>query len=83
MILTWVKEHLVKTLSNMNNVKVAKKDNSYIFLLAPSFKFLHIKNYLVPGVSYNGWCKANRSEVQNLDFPYEWLHDYNKLQHVG
>ena len=76
-------EHFVKTLSNMNDVTVAKKDNSYMFLTTPSFKFLDAKNYFVPELSYDGWCKANECEVQKLVFPYEWLNDYDKLQHVG
>ena len=67
----------------MNDVKVAKKDNSYMFLTTPIFKFLDVKNYLAPGLSYDGWCKANRCSVSKLAFPYEWLDDYNKLFHVG
>ena len=77
-----VKKHFVRTLSNMNNVTVTKKDNLYMFLMTASFKFLDVKNYLAPGLSYDGWCKANGYEVQKLVFPYEWLDDYDKLQHV-
>ena len=50
--LNLVKEHFVKTLSNMNNVTVAKKDNLYMFLMTPSFKFSDVENYLTPGLSY-------------------------------
>ena len=46
--LNLVKKHFVKTLSNMNNVIAMKKDNSYMFLMTPSFKFLDVKNYLAP-----------------------------------
>ena len=77
-----VKEYFVHTLSDMNNVTVTKKDNSYMFLMTPWFKFLDVKNYLTPGLSYDDWYKANRCKVQNLVFPYEWLDDYNKLSHV-
>ena len=35
-----VKKHFIKTLSNMNDVTVTKKDNSYMFLMTPRFKFL-------------------------------------------
>ena len=52
-------------------------------LTTPSFKFLDVKNYLDPGIDYISWCKALRCEVSKLIFPYEWLNDYNKLQHVG
>ena len=81
--LNLVKEHFVKTLSNMNDVTPTKKDKSYMFLTTPSFKFLDAKNYLAPGLSYSSWCKANGCEVQKLIFPYEWLDDYDKLSHMG
>ena len=51
--------------------------------MTPMFKFLDVKNYLAPGLSYDGWCKANGCEVSKLVFPYEWLDDYNKLSYVG
>ena len=66
--LSLVKEYFVKTLSNVNDVTVEKKDNSYMFLKTSSFKFLDVENYLAPGLSYDGWCKANGCEVQNLFF---------------
>ena len=49
--LNLVKEYFIRTLSNMNDVTVTKKDNSYMFLTTPMFKFLDIKNYLAPGLS--------------------------------
>ena len=81
--LNLVKEHFVKTLSNMNNVTVTKKDNSYMFLMTPSIQFLDLKNYPVPGLSYHSWCKVNGCKEQTLIFPYEWLEDYDKVRHVG
>ena len=70
--LNLVKKHFVKTLSNMNDVTVTKKDkNSYMFLMTPRFKFLDVKNYLTPGLSYDSWCKANGCAVSKLVFPYE------------
>ena len=67
--LNLVKEHFVKTLSNINDVTVTKKDNSYMFLMTPSFKFLDIKNYLAPGLIYDSWCEANGCKVSKLVFP--------------
>ena len=81
--LNLVMKHSVKTLSNMNDVTVTKKDNSYMFLMTPSIQFLDLKNYLVPGLSYHSCCKVNGCRVQTLIFPYEWLEDYDKLRHVG
>ena len=82
--LNLVKYYFVKTISDLSDVKVAKKDNSYMFLITPLFKFLDVRNYLAPSLSYDGWCNANRCEKQKLIFPYEWLlDDYERLSHVG
>ena len=70
-------------LSDISDVKVTKKDNAYVFLITPQFKYLDVRNYLTPGLSYNGWCKANGCTMQKLIFLYEWLDDYNRLTHVG
>ena len=53
-----IKEYFVKNLAEISDVKVAKKENSYMFLSLPKFKFLDIKNYLAPGLSYDAWCRA-------------------------
>ena len=55
----------------MNDVTVAKKDNSYMFLMTPRFKFLDVKKYLTPDLSYVGWCKANGCVMEKLVFSYE------------
>ena len=73
----------MRTLSDMSNVKVVKKDNLYMFLTTPRFTFLDVKNYRASGLSYDGWCKANCCEIYKLVFPYELLDDYNKLSHIG
>ena len=78
-----IKEHFVKTLADMNTVNVAKKENSYMFLMTPQFKFLDVKNYLASGLSLDAWCKSNGCEVEKQVFPYEWLDSYEKLDHVG
>ena len=81
--LNMIKEFFVKTLSDINDVAVAKKDNSYMFLITPKFKFLEIKNYLAPEVSLDDCCRANKCQIEKLAFPYEWLNSYDKLSHVG
>ena len=35
------------------DVFVAKKENDYMFLITPRFKFLDVKNYIGPGISYD------------------------------
>ena len=78
-----IKEYFVKDLAKISNVNVAKKENSYMFLSLPIFKFLDIKNYLAPGLSYDGWCRAYGCELQKLAFPYEWFDSFDKLNHKG
>ena len=48
-----IKEYFVGDLAEISDVNVAKKGNSYMFLSLPNFKFLDIKNYLAPGLSYD------------------------------
>ena len=78
-----IKEHFVKNLAEISDVKVAKKENSCMFLSLPNFKFLDIKNYLAPGLSYDAWCRAYGCELQKLAFPYEWFVSFDKLNHKG
>ena len=78
-----IKEYFVKNLASLSDVNVAKKENSYMFLSTPNFKFLDIKNYLAPGLSYDAWCRAYGCELQKLAFPYEWFDSFEKLNHIG
>ena len=78
-----IKEYFVSDLAIISDVNVAKKENSYMFLSTPNFKFLDIKNYLAPGLSYDAWCRAYGCELQKLAFPYEWFDSFNKLNHKG
>ena len=78
--LNLIKEHLVSTVSADEVVKVAKKDNSYMFLMCSKFKFLDVINYIAPGQSLDIWCKSMECAVQKLVFPYEWLDNYAKLE---
>ncbi|XP_057302867.1 uncharacterized protein LOC130637032 [Hydractinia symbiolongicarpus] len=54
-----------------------------MFLTSSKFKFIDIKNFLAPGLSYEKWCKSLECNVKKLVFPYEWLTSYEKLDHVG
>ena len=65
------------------DIFVAKKDNRYMFLSTPNFKFLDVMSYLAPGLSFDKWCKANNCEAKKLVLPYEFLDRYDKLYHVG
>ena len=65
------------------DVFVAKKENEYMFLITPMLKFLDVKNYIRPGLSYDAWCKSMGCRLQKLMFSYEWLNSYEKLNHVG
>ena len=78
-----IKEYFVENLTSLSDVNVAKKENSYMFLSTPNFKFLDIKNFLAPGLSYDAWCRAYGCELQKLAFPYECFDSFEKLNHIG
>ena len=78
-----IKEYFVENLTSLSDVNVAKKENSYMFLSTPNFKFLDIKNFLAPGLSYDAWCRAYGCELQKLAFPYDWFDSFEKLNHIG
>ena len=65
------------------DVFAAKKQNNYMFLITPKFKFFDVKNYIAPVLSYAAWCKSMGCRLQKLMFPYEWLDSYKKLSHLG
>ena len=65
------------------DVFVAKKENDYMFLITPKFKFLEVKHYIGSDLSYDAWCNSMGCRLQKLMIPYEWLDSYEKLSHVG
>ena len=87
--LNMVKEYFVKKLSYNKedecneDVFAAKKENNYMFLTTSKFKFLDVKKYIGPGLSYDARSKSMGCRLQKLMFPYEWLDSYKKLSHVG
>ena len=65
------------------DVFAAKKENDYMFLTTPKFKFLDVKNCIGPSLIYDAWCNSTGCRLQKLVFPYECLDSYEKLSHVG
>ena len=37
-----------------------------MFLITSKFKFLDVKNYIGPGLSYDAWCKSMGCKPQKL-----------------
>ena len=70
-----VKEYFVKEISYNKedgcdeDVFPAKKENDYMFLTTSKFKFLDVKNYIGPGLSYDAWCKSMGCRLEKLMFP--------------
>ena len=87
--LNMVKEYFVKKISYnkkdecSENVFAAKKENDYMFLTTSKFKFLDVKNYSGPGLSYDAWCKSMVCRLQKSMFPYDCLDSHEKLSHEG
>ena len=82
--LNMAKEYFLKEISYnkddecKEDVFAAKKENNYMFLTTPKFKFLDFKNYIGPGLSYDAWCKLMGCRLQKLIFLDEWLDSYEK-----
>jgi len=66
-----------------SEIFVARKENDYMFLTTDELKFLDIRNFLAPGLSYEAWCKSLGCKLEKLIFLYEWLTSYEKLSHIG
>ena len=87
--LNMVKKYFMKEISYNKeseyneDVFAAKKENDYMFLTTSKFKFLDVKNFIGPDLSYNAWCKSMGCRLQKLMLPYDWLDSYEKLSHVG
>ena len=80
-----IKEYFVKRISfdeekdAHEDVFAAKKDNGYMFITTSRSKFLDVKYYIGPGLSYDAWCRSMGCKLHKLVFPYEWLDSYEKL----
>ena len=65
--LNLIKQYFVERIAkNVWQIKVAKKDNNYMFLTTSRFKFLDILNFLAPGMSYEKWCKSLECRLKKL-----------------
>ena len=70
-----VKEYFVREISYNEedecnkDVFAAKKENDFMFLTTPKFKFLGVKNYIGLGLSYDAWCKSLGYRIERLMFP--------------
>ena len=77
-----IRQHLLLTLfeiSGDEDVSCIKRNNTYLMLSSPNFKFLDISNYLAPGFSYSQFLKAYGCNIKKGFFPYEWFDSYEKL----
>ena len=60
-VVNMVKEYFLKEISHNKGVEcsedkfAAKKQNDYMFLTTSKFKFLDVKSYIGPGLSYDTW----------------------------
>ena len=70
-----VKAYFVKEISNNKDDEcnadlfVEKKENDYKFLTTSKFKFLDVKNYTGPGLSYDAWFRSIGCRLEKLMFP--------------
>lgn len=67
-----IKSYLIKHLipENGNDTFTVKRNNSYVCISTPTFKFLDITQYLSPGINYAGFLKAFDVQESKGFFPY-------------
>ena len=52
----------------------AKKENDYMLLTTPRFKFLDVKNYVGPGLSLDAWFRSMGSQwVAKVNVPIQMI----------
>jgi len=61
---------------------VIRRDTSYLTLATKRPRFLDISNYLASGFSYNRYLHALGCSVSKGVFPYEWMDNLSKLDHM-
>ena len=78
--LNMVKEYFVKKISYNKvdecneDVFAAKKENDYMLLTTPRFKFLDVKNYVGPGLSLDAWFRSMGSQwVAKVNVPIQMI----------
>ena len=71
--LNMVKEYFVEKIAYNKkdecNEDVFAAKNNYVFLTTSKFKFLDVKSYIGPFLSYGVWCKSVGCRLQKLMFP--------------
>lgn len=61
---------------------VIKKQNQYMCVSTPHFRFIDICNYLGAGCSYSAFLKTYKCRESKSFFPYTWFDDITKLDHL-
>ena len=59
---------------------VIKRQNTFMCFSTNKLRFLDVKKYLAPGVSYDKYLKAYGCSAQKGHFPYEYIDDLQKLE---
>ena len=78
-----IKPYFIKVLLTADPIQfIVKKNNAFICLKTERLKFLDICNYLAPGFDYATYLKAYKCKVTKGFFPYEWMDNLDKLQHI-
>ncbi|XP_057310113.1 uncharacterized protein LOC130648107 [Hydractinia symbiolongicarpus] len=86
-----IKRYFVERIADDDNIKVAKKDNEYMILTTSNFKFIAIKNFLAPDLSYEKCALSGRNTLSPEDYQafrdefykrecvtmLDWLTEYN------
>ena len=69
--LNLIKRYFVEEIAKVDGevvpeIFVARKENNYMFLTTPNFKFLDIRNFLAPNLSLDAWCKSLGCKLEEI-----------------
>ena len=72
-------------ISHLEQEKVdsGEKQGQIMYMKTPQFLFLHVINYLAPGITYDKWVKTYGAKQTKSWLPYEWFDSADKLDYKG
>ena len=76
-------KYFITHLGQEDEVLSGEKQGQIMYMNTPQFKFLDIRNYLSPGITYEKWVKTYGAKQTKSWLPYEWFDSADKLDYKG
>ena len=76
-------KYFITHLGQEDEVLSGEKQGQIMYMDTPQFKFLDIRNYLSPGITYDKWFKTYGAKQTKSWLPYQWFDSADKLDYKG